>query len=53
MYFNFFNFRAPDPETEEAVIPVEDLPQYVWTALVFAVNLIVLCACQRLILPFT
>lgn len=36
--FQFCNFRAPDPETEDATIPVEDLPQYVWTALFFAVT---------------
>lgn len=36
--FHFCNFRAPDPETEDAAIPVEDLPQYVWAALIFAVT---------------
>ena len=36
--FQFCNFRAPDPETKDAAIPVEDLPQYVWTALVFAIT---------------
>lgn len=36
--FQFCNFRAPDPETEDATIPVEDLPQYVWAALGFAVT---------------
>lgn len=36
--FHFCNFRAPDPETEDAAIPVEELPQYVWTALIFAVT---------------
>lgn len=34
----FCNFRAPDPETEDVAIPVEELPQYVRTNMCFAVT---------------
>lgn len=36
--FQFCKFRAPDPETEDATIPVEELPQYVSTFFFFAAS---------------
>lgn len=46
--FPFCNFRAPDPDTQDAAIPVEDLPQYVWATL-FGGCLFMLCASQSFI----